>query len=68
MTKEPVTISFVATIDLKALLQQWAAAEDRSVSYVMRQILVQEAQRRQTQPQAGNRPAGQSKRRRNNEI
>ena len=46
---EPITISFVGTTDLKALLEQWAAQDDRSVSYVMRQILAQEAQRRKAQ-------------------
>lgn len=44
---EPITISFVSTTEQKALLERWAAEDDRSVSYVMRQILKREAQRRQ---------------------
>jgi hypothetical protein len=48
---EPLTISFVGTTELKTLLQQWASEDDRSVSYVMRQILKREAKRReQAQP------------------
>ncbi|MCL4299478.1 MAG: hypothetical protein KJ077_27325 [Anaerolineae bacterium] len=43
---EPTTISFVGTTELKAMLEQWAKADDRSVSYVMRQILTKEAERR----------------------
>ena len=30
----------------KALLEQWAGADDRSASYILRQILTREAQRR----------------------
>ena len=43
---EPITISFVGTKELKALLQQWAEQDDRSVSYIIRQILEKESQRR----------------------
>lgn len=43
---EPITISFVGTTELKTLLEQWARQDDRSISYVMRQILKREAQRR----------------------
>ncbi|MCL4300561.1 MAG: hypothetical protein KJ077_32795 [Anaerolineae bacterium] len=43
---EPTTISFVGTTELKAMLEQWAREDDRSISYVMRQILIREAQRR----------------------
>ncbi|MBE7553126.1 MAG: hypothetical protein HS126_18795 [Anaerolineales bacterium] len=43
---KPITISFLGTTELKALLEQWAREDDRSVSYVMRQILKCEAQRR----------------------
>jgi predicted transcriptional regulator len=46
-----LVISFVGTTEQKAWLEQWAKEEDRSVSYVMRQILNSEAQRRQAQPQ-----------------
>ena len=46
---ETVTASFVITTEQKACLEQWAAADDRSVSYVVRQILQAEAQRRQSQ-------------------
>ena len=48
---KPATISFVATTDLKALLERWAREDDRSISAVMRQILKREAQRRKTQEQ-----------------
>jgi hypothetical protein len=44
---ESITISFVGTRELKTLLEKWAAADDRSVSYVMRQILRKEAQCRE---------------------
>lgn len=43
---EPATICFVGTTDQKALLEQWAAEDERSVSYIMRQILKREIQRR----------------------
>ena len=43
---EPATICFVGTTELKTMLEQWAAEDDRSMSYVMRQILTREAQRR----------------------
>ncbi len=41
---EPITISFVGTKELKALLKQWAEQDDRSVSYIIRQILKKESQ------------------------
>lgn len=44
---EPQTISFVGTTEIKQLLEQWARAEDRSISATLRQILAQEATRRQ---------------------
>ena len=47
---EPATICFVGTTELKTMLEQWAAEDERSVSYIMRQILKREAQRRK-QPQ-----------------
>lgn len=47
---EPITICFVGTTDQKTLLEQWAAEDERSVSYIMRQILKREIQRRK-QPQ-----------------
>jgi hypothetical protein len=51
MTEEKLTtICFMATTEQKALLEQWAVENDRSVSYIMRQILKREAQRRK-QPQ-----------------
>lgn len=55
---EPITISFVGTIELKTLLEHWAREDDRSVSYTMRQILTREAQRRQ-QPQTEQKPLNQ---------
>ncbi|GAB4446304.1 MAG: hypothetical protein Kow0031_28950 [Anaerolineae bacterium] len=44
---QPVTISAVVTTDLKRLLEEWAKQEDRTVSATLRQILAQEATRRQ---------------------
>lgn len=49
---EPITICFVGTTEQKTLLERWAAEDDRSVSYIMRQILKREALRRQVQPEA----------------
>jgi hypothetical protein len=43
---ESITISFVGTRELKALLMQWAEQDDRSVSYIIRHILEKESQRR----------------------
>jgi hypothetical protein len=48
--RETVTASFIITIEQKDLLEQWAAEDDRSVSYVVRQILKVEAQRRKQIP------------------
>ena len=50
MTKSP-TISFVGTIEIKAWLEQWAKENDRSISYIIRQILDQEVQRRKQNTQ-----------------
>ena len=47
---ETTTASFVITTELKVMLEQWAKEEDRSVSYVVRQILKTEAQRRKQTP------------------
>lgn len=41
----------MGTVEIKAQLEQWAAADDRSVSYILRQILKREAQRRQAKPE-----------------
>jgi len=46
---EPITISFVGTNDLKTWLEQQAKADDRSISYILRQILERE-RRKQIQP------------------
>lgn len=48
---EPITISFVATKKLKQLIEQWAQEDDRSVSYIIRQILAREAHRRAAEAQ-----------------
>lgn len=45
---EPTTISFVADTDLKAILEQWAKDDDRSVSSVIRFCIDQERKRRET--------------------
>ena len=47
---EPATICFVGTTELKTMVEEWAKEDERSVSYIMRQILKREAQRRK-QPQ-----------------
>lgn len=48
---EPATICFVGTTELKTMVEEWAKEDERSVSYIMRQILKREAQRRkQAQP------------------
>ena len=44
--KETITASFIITIEQKDLLERWASKEDRSVSYIVRQILTAEAKRR----------------------
>lgn len=46
---ESITISFVGTTKQKAWLEAQAQADDRSVSYILRQILEREAQRQQSQ-------------------
>jgi hypothetical protein len=57
MTEEKlITICFMGTVEIKAQLEQWAAADERSVSYVLRQILKREAARRQAKPE-NNKPA-----------
>lgn len=48
---EPITISFVGTKELKDLLKQWAEQDDRSISYIIRQILEKERHRRTTEAQ-----------------
>lgn len=45
---EHQTISFVATIELKKQLEQWAVQDDRSISATLRRILEAEATRRAT--------------------
>jgi hypothetical protein len=47
---EPLTISFVGTTDIKQWLEQSAKKDDRSVSYVLRQILEREMHRSRAQP------------------
>ncbi len=46
MLNEPLTISFIGTRELKELLEEWAKADDRSVSYIIRKALENEAERR----------------------
>lgn len=41
---EPTTISFVGTLRIKTWLEQQAKASDRSVSYILRQLLEKAAQ------------------------
>ena len=56
---EPATICFVGTAELKELLEQWAAEDERSVSYIMRQILKREAQRRKPSKALQTKPLNQ---------
>jgi hypothetical protein len=47
MTEEKLTtICFMGTEAIKTQLEQWAAEDERSVSYVLRQILKREIERR----------------------
>lgn len=61
MTNEKLTtICFMGTAEQKALLEQWAKQDDRSVSYLLRRIIHSEAQRReqsQTTPKPEMQPA-----------
>lgn len=43
---ELTTVSFLITREMKYRLKQWASESDRSVSYIIRQILEKETQRR----------------------
>ena len=51
MNQQSITISAVVTRELKQLLESWAAQEDRTISATLRQILMQEAARRNRQQQ-----------------
>lgn len=44
---EQVTINFYANEEIKALLEQWAREEDRSVSNFLRRMIEREKERRQ---------------------
>lgn len=46
---EQKSLSFVANTEIERNLKQWAAADDRSVSYVLRKILEAEAKRRKAE-------------------
>lgn len=48
---EQVTISFIGTQELKNLLKKWAAENDRSVSYILRQVLEKETRHRAAESQ-----------------
>lgn len=50
------TISFNGTPEIKAMIERWAADEQRSVSNLMRTIIAREAQRRQQTQPAEQRP------------
>mgnify|MGYP002624834174 CR=1 FL=1 len=54
MANKLITASFSITKELKSCLEQWAAADDRSASYILRDILEQECNRREAQQQPGN--------------
>lgn len=46
------TAAFVITDEIKAWLERQAKADDRSVSYIVRQILEKERQKAETQKQS----------------
>jgi predicted transcriptional regulator len=46
---KPITLSVVVTQELRDCLERWAAADDRSMSYILRDILKQECDRRRSQ-------------------
>lgn len=48
---DTVTASFIITTKQKTCLKKWAAADDRSVSYILRDILEKECLRREAQQQ-----------------
>jgi len=52
------TICFIGTEAIKTQLEQWAAEDERSVSYILRRILKREIERR-TQPQTEQKSATQ---------
>ena len=54
---ELTTICFMGTTEQKTLLGQWARESDRSVSYIIRLILDQEAKRRSQGQQSQAEPA-----------
>jgi len=56
MINDSITISFVGTLELKQLLETWAAQEDRTLSATLRQILAREAKRRQQDNQQVAKP------------
>jgi hypothetical protein len=45
--QESITVCYVLNKRLKALVQEWAEGNDRTASAELRQILEQEAQRRE---------------------
>jgi len=49
---ESISATFVITRELRAALDAWAAEDDRSASYILRDILKREAKRRAGQGQA----------------
>ena len=51
MNQKPLTMSFVATPELKRWLEQQAAKDERSVSYILRKLLEREANREATRQQ-----------------
>lgn len=47
-----IPLSFNALQEQRALLEQWAREEDRSISAVLRRLIEQEEQRRESRPEA----------------
>lgn len=60
MSEELITTSFVVTKEIKICLEQWAAADDRSVSYILRDILKKECDRRAARQQGQTGQKGQA--------
>lgn len=59
MPKEKLTTAcFMLTLEQKDLLTQWGAKDNRSASYVLRQVLDAEATRR-TREEAGRQQSNQ---------
>lgn len=57
-----IVMTFATTPELKTCLEQWAAADDRSVSYILRDILKKECDRRDLRRQQAGQQAKDTRR------